>query len=159
MSPGRRSENRPIYLIRNHKDKLAQRLLQYPVNASAFVIQLKTLEQEQAMKTRQMLKPIVIAAAMAITAPLYAAPDDSVPEQPDKAFEKLDTDRDGFISRDEAAKRYRFVRALSEADDNRDGRLDREEFVKAQSIYDRMRAGTFVAFRLCQQRATGTSCA
>ena len=100
------------------------------------------------MKTRQMLKPIVVAAAMAIAAPLYAAPGDSVPEQPDLAFEKLDTDRDGFISRDEAAKRYRFVRALSEADDNRDGKLDREEFVKAQSIYDRMRAGTFVSDRV-----------
>lgn len=99
------------------------------------------------MKTRQILKPVVIAAAMAIAVPLYAESDGSMPEQANQAFEKLDTDRDGFISRDEAAKRYRFERALSEADDNRDGRLDREEFVKAQSIYDRMRAGTYVSDR------------
>ncbi len=91
---------------------------------------------------------VAMAAAMVIAAPLYAAPDDSAPEQPNRAFEKLDTDRDGFISRDEAAKRHRFVRALSEADDNRDGRLDREEFVKAQSVYDRMRAGAYVSDRV-----------
>lgn len=100
------------------------------------------------MKTRQMLKPIVMAVAMAIAAPLYAAPDDFAPEQPNRAFEKLDTDHDGFISRDEAAKRRGFARALSEADDNRDGKLDRDEFVKAQSVYDRMRAGTFVSDRV-----------
>lgn len=100
------------------------------------------------MKTRQILKPIVMAMAMAIAAPLYAESEGSVPEQPNRAFEKLDTDRDGFISRDEAAKQYRFTRALSEADDNRDGKLDPDEFVKAQSIYDRMRAGTYVSDRV-----------
>ena len=100
------------------------------------------------MKTRRMLKPVAMAAAMLMAAPLYAAPDDSAREQPNRAFEQLDADHDGFISRDEAAKRRGFARALSEADDNRDGKLDRDEFVKAQSVYDRMRAGTFVRDRV-----------
>ena len=100
------------------------------------------------MKTRRMLKSVAMAAAMLMAAPLYAAPDDSAPEQPNRAFEKLDTDHDGFISRDEAAKRRGFAQALSEADDNRDGKLDQDEFVKAQSVYDRMRAGTFVSDRV-----------
>jgi len=101
------------------------------------------------MKTRRMLKPVNItmaaAVAMAIAAPLYAAPDTPAPDQPNRAFEKLDTDRDGYISRDEAAKlRSSFAKAFSEADDNRDGKLDRDEFVKAQAIYDRVRAKAYI---------------
>lgn len=101
------------------------------------------------MKTRRMLKPVNItmaaAVAMAIAAPLYAAPDTPATDQPNPAFQKLDTDRDGYISRDEAAKlRSSFAKAFSEADDNRDGKLDRDEFVKAQAIYDRMRAKAYI---------------
>lgn len=37
-----------------------------------------------------------------------------------------------------------FETALDSVDDNRDGRLDADEFVKAQALYDRMRAEQFV---------------
>ena len=88
---------------------------------------------------------VAMATAVAISAPLYAAPDTPAPDQPNPAFQKLDTDRDGYISRDEATKQRNFAKAFSEADDNRDGKLDRDEFVKAQAIYDRMRAKAYVS--------------
>ncbi len=96
------------------------------------------------MKTKRILKPLVAAVAMAIAAPLYAAPDAVAPVQPSLPFEKVDADHDGYISRDEAAKRALFLQAFSEADDNHDGKLDRDEFAKAQAIYDRMRAAAVV---------------
>jgi len=57
------------------------------------------------MKTRQMLKPIVIAAAMAIAAPLYArlmVLRPSSPIRPRKSSIPIVT---GISGRDEAAKR------------------------------------------------------
>jgi hyperosmotically inducible protein len=59
-------------------------------------------------------------------------------------FGKYDTNRDGFISREEAAKIADFSIAFDESDDNRDGRLDTAEFLKAQSFHERQRAGHFV---------------
>jgi hyperosmotically inducible protein len=56
----------------------------------------------------------------------------------------FDTDRDGYISHDEAQRMRHFDRALVDADDNRDGRLDRDEFIKAQSIHERLQAGQYV---------------
>ena len=100
------------------------------------------------MKAKRMFKPVKIAmaaaVAMAIAAPLYSAPDDPIPEVPNPAFQKLDTDRDGYISRDEAAKLRGFEKAVDEADDNRDGKLDRDEFVKAQAIHERIRAKAYI---------------
>jgi hyperosmotically inducible protein len=63
-------------------------------------------------------------------------------EYPD--FKRLDADRDGYVSRAEARRVRDFARAFAEADDNRDGRLDADEFLKAQSLYDRMRAGRYL---------------
>ena len=101
------------------------------------------------MKTRCIFKSasaaMATAVAVAISAPLYAAPDTPATDQPNPVFQKLDTDRDGYISRDEAAKLRNFGRAFGEADDNRDGKLDGDEFVKAQSIYDRMRAKAYIS--------------
>jgi hypothetical protein len=70
---------------------------------------------------------VAMATAVAISAPLYAAPDTPATDQPNPAFQKLDTDRGGYISRDEATKRRNFAKAFSEADDNRDGKLDRSK--------------------------------
>src|SRR3989338_8380351 len=100
------------------------------------------------MKAKRMFKPVKIAmaaaVAMAIAAPLSSAPDDPIPEVPNPAFQKLDTDRDGYISRDEAAKLRGFEKAVDEADDNRDGKLDRDEFVKAQAIHERICAKAYI---------------
>ncbi|MBI4194393.1 MAG: BON domain-containing protein [Betaproteobacteria bacterium] len=59
-------------------------------------------------------------------------------------FKRLDADRDGYVSRAEAKRIADFDKAFREADDNRDGRLDADEFVKAQSIHERMRAGQYL---------------
>ena len=100
------------------------------------------------MKTQRMLKParVMIAAAfaMAMAAPLYAAPDMPASDAPGPAFQKLDTDHDGYISRDESAKVRSFDKAFDEADGNRDGKLDADEFAKAQAINDRIRGKAVV---------------
>ena len=64
--------------------------------------------------------------------------------QGDREFKKLDTNRDGYLTREEARKIRGFDKAFSEADDNRDGKLDAAEFTKAQAIHDRIVAGQFI---------------
>lgn len=100
------------------------------------------------MKSRRILKAanVVMAAAvtMAMSAPLYADPEASARGPANPVFQKLDTNHDGYIDRNEAAKLRNFSNAFDEADDNHDGRLDQDEFLKAQAIYDRMRAKAYI---------------
>ena len=100
------------------------------------------------MNTQRMFKPVPVmmaaAFAMAMAAPLYAAPDTPTPDAPSPAFQKLDTNHDGYISRDEAPKLRSFDTAFAEADGNHDGKLDADEFAKAQAINDRMRGKAVV---------------
>ena len=86
----------------------------------------------------------LLLAALTATAAAHAAAPDVVGEPNNPEFKRLDANRDGYLSRDEAKKIRSFDKAFSEADDNRDGKLDAAEFVKAQAIYDRLRAGQFV---------------
>jgi hyperosmotically inducible periplasmic protein len=97
------------------------------------------------MNGRQSLSPNAAALLMAalMTTPVSYAGQDNAKE-PTSEFKRLDVNRDGYVSRDEARKLKNFEKAFTDADDNRDGRLDADEFVKAQSIYDRMRAEQFV---------------
>ncbi len=44
----------------------------------------------------------------------------------------------------EIAKRFDEVRVTPEADDNRDGKLDQHEFLKAESLHDRIVTGKYV---------------
>jgi hyperosmotically inducible protein len=94
---------------------------------------------------QQSLSPNAAALLVAalLTASVSYAGQDSVKES-SAEFKRLDANRDGYVSRDEARKVKNFERAFNEADDNHDGKLDTDEFVKAQSIYDRMRAEQFV---------------
>lgn len=63
--------------------------------------------------------------------------------QPSAEFKRLDSNGDGYVSRDEARKVKGFDKAFQQADDDRNGKLDASEFTKAQAVYDRVRAGQY----------------
>ncbi len=97
------------------------------------------------MESKRFLNPRVAAFAVAAITSISAAQvfaqaaGETSPE-----FKRVDTNRDGYVSREEAKKLKNFDKAFTEADDNRDGRLDPDEFVKAQSIHARIVAGTYL---------------
>ena len=92
------------------------------------------------MKKSRFLIPAALAALIAGVATAQAESADQSAE-----FRKLDANHDGYISRDEARRVKDFDKALVEADGNRDDRLDPDEFVKAQSIHERMQAGQYLS--------------
>jgi hyperosmotically inducible protein len=83
---------------------------------------------------------IALAATLAGAGVAYAAGSQEA-ASPD--FNRLDTNHDGYVSRDEAKPLRGFDQAFTEADDNRDGKLDAAEFTKAQSIQDREAVGRY----------------
>ena len=87
---------------------------------------------------------LVIALATGFAVPAAAASSSGASEPPSAEFRKLDVNSDGYLSREEARKIRGFDKAFKEADDNHDSRLDASEFVKAQSVHERMRAGQYV---------------
>jgi len=84
----------------------------------------------------------LISAAGTAAAASAAGAETAMPAYPE--FGKLDTNRDGFLSRDETRKITGFDKAFKDADANRDGKLDAAEYAKAQAIHDRVRAGQYV---------------
>lgn len=97
------------------------------------------------MKGKRFLNPRVAALVVAAIASISAAQvGGQAAAEPSPEFKRLDTNRDGYLSRAEAKKLKNFDRAFTEADDNRNGRLDPDEFVKAQSIHARIVAGTYL---------------
>ncbi len=82
---------------------------------------------------------VVLVAAITLTG-AYATHESAA----DLTFKEVDVNRNGYVSREEAKKFKGLDKTFSEADDNRDGKLDADEFVKAQSIYERMRAERFI---------------
>ena len=83
-----------------------------------------------------------LAAALIATAGAARAAETDSPVSPE--FKRLDVNRDGYVSREEARKIRGFDQAFTEADDNRDGKLDAAEFTKAQSIHERLAAGRII---------------
>jgi hyperosmotically inducible periplasmic protein len=67
------------------------------------------------------------------------------PSMQSSMFSRLDTNRDGYLSRDETRGLINFTQAFDDADDNRDGQLDPDEFAKAQAIHERVRTATYVS--------------
>ena len=61
----------------------------------------------------------------------------------DPEFLKLDRNKDGYVSRAEAAGNADIARLFNKVDMNRDGRLDEDEFTKAQSMLSREKAGAY----------------
>jgi hyperosmotically inducible protein len=95
-------------------------------------------------RKRMKLQAATLALASGFAGAVIAAAPDATTEPPSAEFRKLDANRDGYVSPQEARKIRGFGKAFSEADDNRDGRLDGDEFVKAQSIHARLQAGQYV---------------
>lgn len=58
---------------------------------------------------------------------------------------QLDTSRDGYVSRSEAANARGFDQAFADADENRNGKLSADEFVEAESIRQRQQVAEFAA--------------
>jgi hypothetical protein len=70
------------------------------------------------------LLAVMLAAAGAAACAAEPLPPQDRPE----AFQKLDRDRDGFISRQEAAAQPEVEANFDKADRNKDGRLSLDEF-------------------------------
>lgn len=87
---------------------------------------------------------LAVLVAGTIVGHANAQEDTRKPAQPDPEFVRADTNRDGYVSRDEARRLKDFAKPFVQADANRDGRLDPDEFFNAQSIRSRMQAGAFV---------------
>lgn len=89
-----------------------------------------------------MRRPAAAVAMLLLTGAVYAAPElpSSAPAgSNDPLFRQLDADGNGYVTRAEAAREPRFLKAFGQADDDRDGMLSSSEFIKAHSIYDRAR--------------------
>lgn len=98
-------------------------------------------------------KPLILTAALSamlvgalpVAAEVTAKPAAGSAAATDPMFQRLDTDRDGYVSRIEATRQPRFMDAFREGDDDHDQRLSPDEFVKARSNYDRQRASAYAA--------------
>jgi Ca2+-binding EF-hand superfamily protein len=76
------------------------------------------------------------------TTPSHSSPATKMPsvtpnkaETASSAFEKLDTSRLGYVTKDEAAKLDGFDKVFTQADKNKDGKLSQDEFKVAWAIY------------------------
>jgi len=88
----------------------------------------------------------VATIALAVGAALGAASATAADTAKDgnAKFDRLDTNRDGMLTRDEVRRERDFARAFYDADGNKDGKLDADECVKAEAIHDRIVAGKYV---------------
>ena len=84
---------------------------------------------------------VVGAAAGAQSAAAQAA----AQRRPNPHFARLDTDKDGFLSYQEARKERRVAEQFALFDENRDGKLSENEFLKLKAAQSRQRAGVHVS--------------
>lgn len=108
------------------------------------------------MKLDRVARTILSVTALAWSVPFAQAGEPSrsseagqpgiVRPQADNAeFVKLDTNRDGYLSRDEVRHIRDYDKAFAEADKNGDGRLDSSESIMAQSLHERALASRVAA--------------
>jgi hyperosmotically inducible protein len=72
---------------------------------------------------------------LSVTALAWAIP--TAQAESSTGFQKLDADRDGYLSRSEVRALDGYERGFADADRNRDGRLDPTEAITAQQLYER----------------------
>lgn len=82
-----------------------------------------------------------IVAALALLPVMSQAQDAPPQKTPD--FAKLDQNRDGFLSHEEAKADPRAAKFFRKADMNHDGKLNEDEWLKARSMADRQKAGEY----------------
>lgn len=70
----------------------------------------------------------------------------------DSLFQRMDSSRDGRISRAEAERLKHFLPAFKQSDVDGDGRLSPEEFASARAIYERSLAAQFLSDSLVTAR-------
>jgi len=95
-------------------------------------------------KTRVASIALALAGGTASAAISAAPPSETDPNaQVSAKFRQLDRNANGYLEKDEVSHLRGYDAAFDQADENRDGRLDPGEFIKADSLYDRMRAAAF----------------
>lgn len=87
----------------------------------------------------QKIIPLLVLSISAACVQAQEAPQQKSPD-----FIKLDRNRDGFLSREEARADARVAKFFRRADMNHDGRLNEDEWLKARSMADRQKAGEYV---------------
>jgi Ca2+-binding EF-hand superfamily protein len=93
---------------------------------------------------RAILRAAAMSVAVAAVVGIQLAAAEDKPKSPDPKFDKLDKNRDGYVSRDEVRSLRDYGKAFDQADENKDGKLDRGEFVKAEAVHDRIVTGKYV---------------
>jgi len=73
---------------------------------------------------------------------LYAAASQAEPQN--ARFIKLDANHDGYLSKAETGGIPGYAAAFAQADANHDGKLDPDEFIKAESLHDRLIGTAYV---------------
>jgi osmotically-inducible protein OsmY len=72
---------------------------------------------------------------LSVTALAWAIP--AAQAESSTGFQRLDADRDGYLTRNEVRALEGYEKGFAEADRNRDGRLDATEAITAQQLYER----------------------
>lgn len=89
---------------------------------------------------RTLSRSAIIALACTTAASAVASGQSDLPgdtRQPSKLFQQLDTNHDGYVSHDEAARVSGLEQTFPASDTNRDAKLSPDEFIKSESILDR----------------------
>jgi len=102
------------------------------------------------MKLDRIARTILSVTALAWAIPLAQADDTrqpgfTRPQANNAEFVKLDTNRDGYLSREEVSHIRDYDKAFAEADRNGDGRLDASEAIMAHSLHERALAARVAA--------------
>ena len=96
------------------------------------------------MNPRSSAVALCLAALTFTLTPAHAQQTTEQPgKQPDFDFAKLDKNKDGFLSRQEAAADKRVGDLFTAADTNKDGKLSEDELIKARAAQDREKADQF----------------
>ena len=94
-----------------------------------------------------MIRQCLVAVGISFLscASVFAQPADPNASQSDVTFSRLDSNKDGFLSRKEAGVDKDVARIFSKADANKDGKLTEDELIKARSKEDREKAAQYAS--------------